>query len=177
MSKFRRIGRVMTGVLMLLGCLLIMFEPDAGYLIVAIIIAVTFVVTGIGTLIYYLTMGRYMVGGRWILFQGVIIFDLGIFMLSLTDIPPMYILFYLSGMHLFAGAISALRAVEAKKNMSPAWKAKLASGLTDIVIAALCMIFINSTDVAAYIYAVGLALSAISRIASAMRPAAIVYIQ
>ena len=177
MNSGQRIKNVILGVLIILGAVILIAFPNEGLLIVAGILCLSLFIYGIKTLIYYFTMARHMVGGRIMLYLGMIVLDLGMFALMLTDIPRIYIVLYLLIIYAFSGVIEILRALEVKKNNGPSWKFKLFSGLVNIVIAILCIVFIGHTDVIVFIYSLGLIYSAIVRIVTAFRKTAIVYIQ
>ena len=149
----------------------------SGGIITASILSLSLFVYGIKTLIYYITMTRHMVGGRIMLYLAVVVLDLGMFTMMLTNIPKMYIALYLVVVYAFSGAIDILRALEAKKYQAPSWRFSLISGIINVVIAILCIVFIGSTNMIVYLYSAGLIYSAIARIITAFRKTAIVYIQ
>ena len=132
-------------------------------------------VDGIRSLWFYFAMARNMVGGRLILFRGIIALDLGMFAFSLQEIPTIYILLYLLIIHLFAGIVDIMRAREAKK-MKGHWRLNLAFGIANILLALSCSLCFRDPMVLAYVYAAGLFYSACLRIAQAFRKTAIVYI-
>jgi len=177
MNSGQRIKNILIGLLMILGSIILIAFPEDGLLIVAGVLSLSLFIYGIKTLIYYLTMARHMVGGRIILYIAVIVLDFGMFTMMMTNIPKMYIALYLLAIYAFSGAIDILRALEAKKYQSSAWKLKLISGIINIVIAILCVVFIGSTNMIVYLYCAGLIYSAVVRIATAFRKTAIVYIQ
>ena len=111
------------------------------------------------------------------LYLAVVVLDLGMFTMMLTNIPKMYIALYLVVVYAFSGAIDILRALEAKKYQAPSWRLSLISGIISVVIAILCIVFIGSTNMIVYLYSAGLIYSAIVRIVTAFRKTAIVYIQ
>ena len=116
-----------------------------------------------------------MVGGRLILFQGIIALDLGMFAYTLQEIPPIYILLYLLIGHLFSGAVDVMRAMEARR-MESKWRLNLAYGIANILLAVDCFFCVHNPALLSYVYAAGLAYSACLRIAQAFRKTAIVYV-
>lgn len=177
MTGGRRVTDILVGVLtMLLGFALILF-PEYGLSIAAGILSIALIVYGVRMLIYYCSMARHMVGGRTMLYIAVIVLDLGVFMWTLTDIPKIYIVLYLTAVHAFSGAIDILRGLEAKKYKAPSWRLSTLSGAVNIIVAILCIVFLGSTDMIVYIYSAGLIYSAVTRIITAFRKTAIVYIQ
>ena len=177
MSSGQRIKNVLIGVLIILGAVILIAFPEEGIIITASILSLSLFVYGIKTLIYYITMTRHMVGGRIMLYLAVVVLDLGMFTMMLTNIPKMYIALYLVVVYAFSGAIDILRALEAKKYQAPSWRLSLTSGIISVVIAILCIVFIGSTNMIVYLYSAGLIYSAIARIVTAFRKTAIVYIQ
>lgn len=175
MTKLQRIRTVFEGLMMMLCAAVLILVPDSGYLIIALILSVILIVSGIRSLLFYFLMARNMVGGKLILFQGIIALDLGAFALSLQDIPPVYIVLYLLIVHLFSGVIGVLRAMEAKR-MEGRWKLSLAIGIANILLAFTCGFCLRSTTLLTYVYVIGLLYSACLHIAQAFRKSAIVYI-
>ena len=177
MSGGQRIKNVLIGILIILGAVILIAFPEEGIIITASILSLSLFVYGIKTLIYYITMTRHMVGGRIMLYLAVVVLDLGMFTMMLTNIPKMYIALYLVVVYAFSGAIDIMRALEAKKYQAPSWRLSLISGIISVVIAILCIVFIGSTNMIVYLYSAGLIYSAIARIITAFRKTAIVYIQ
>ncbi len=177
MSSGQRIKNILIGIAIILGALILIAFPEEGMIITASILSLSLFIYGIKTLIYYVTMARHMVGGRIMLYLAVVVLDLGMFTMMLTNIPKIYIVLYLVVVYAFAGVVSILRALEAKRYQAPMWKLSLISGIINVVIAILCIIFMRSTNMIVYLYCVGLIYSAIVRIVTAFRETAIVYIQ
>ena len=177
MSAGQRIRSFLLGLFTLLLSLLMILFPEDGFPTVALIISISLIIFGIRRLFYYFTMARHMVGGKSALYVGMIVLDLGIFAYTLDQLPKIYVVLYLLGIHAFAGAIEVLRSLEAKRVGAVSWRMKLVSGLINIVISVLCVIFLRSTNVIVYIYAAGLAWTSCARIFTAFRKTAIIYIQ
>ena len=177
MSSGQRIKNILIGIAIILGALILIAFPEDGIIITASILSLSLFIYGIKTLIYYVTMARHMVGGRIMLYLAVVVLDLGMFTMMLTNIPKIYIVLYLVVVYAFAGVVSILRALEAKRYQAPMWKLSLISGIINVVIAILCIIFMRSTNMIVYLYCAGLIYSAIVRIVTAFRETAIVYIQ
>lgn len=177
MSGGQRIKNVLIGILTIMGAVILIAFPEEGIIITASILSLSLFVYGIKTLIYYITMTRHMVGGRIMLYLAVVVLDLGMFTMMLTNIPKMYIALYLVVVYAFSGAIDIMRALEARKYQAPSWRFSLISGIINVVIAILCIVFIGSTNMIVYLYSAGLIYSAIVRIITAFRKTAIVYIQ
>lgn len=177
MSGGQRIKSILFGAVILLVAVILIAFPEEGLVITASIMSISLFIYGVKTLIYYFSMARHMVGGRIMLYLSIIVLDLGMFAMMMTNIPKIYIVLYLLVVYAFAGAIGILRALEAKKYQASSWKFSLISGIINLVIAILCIVFIGSTKMIVYFYCVGLIYSAIVRIVTAFRKTAIVYIQ
>jgi uncharacterized membrane protein HdeD (DUF308 family) len=121
-----------------------------------------------------------MVGGKSLLFRGIIMLDLAVFTISMVDDPRMYIIFYLLGIHAFSGVTGVLRALEARRYGAPSWRWTMVLGIGNFTIAVLAVVagfFLPDTKDLVYLYAGCLFYSACVQIASAFRKTAIVYIQ
>ena len=178
MGKMQRIRNVVTGILTIVMSLVMLLLPaEDAFLTAALILSFTLIVRGGWMLIYYFTMARNMVGGRSLLYIGIIITDLGIFTLSLTEIPHFYLMMYLFATHAFGGVIDILRSLEAKRLDSPSWKLNLSKGIVNTAVALLSVVFLRRIGVLVYLYCAGLIYSAVVRIISAFRKTEIVYVQ
>ena len=180
MTNMQRVKKVLAGLLMLVCCAALASDPDFGFYFVALILSISLLLYALRSLIYYFTMARHMVGGKSILFRGIIVLDLAVFTLSMVDDPKLYIILYLLGIHAFSGLMGILRALEARRYQSPAWRRSMLSGAVNLVIAVLAVIaglFLPDTHDLVYLYAACLFYSACVQIASAFRKTAIVYIQ
>ena len=176
MTRFKKIVDIVTSLLMIIFGVLLIVSPNDAYVWVAFALSLTFALAGLRNLVYYFTMARYMVNGRLILFKGVILLDFGLVSASLIDVPKIYLVLYLVVIHAFSGMVEILRAKEAKSYGS-SWKLKLSHGIVNMLLALCCMVFIKMTNLAIYIYAVGLIYSALITIISAFRKTTLVYIQ
>ena len=177
MSAGERVGRIITGVLMIVGAFLIIYLGDNGYLVIAAILGLSLIVSGIGMLINYFKLSRFMVGGRRYLYMGLFILDLGLFASSLNNVPKIYIVLYLVIIRVITGAVNIIRAFEEKKYGSGAWKLTLAIGIANALAGLACLFFIRQMWLVIIIYSGGLIYTAVLRIISAFRPTAIVFIQ
>lgn len=178
MTKLQRIRNVLIGLLMIACSLLLAVDRTADALkFIVFLLTAGLLLYGIRLLVYYFSMARHMVGGRSMLYRAVIILDFAVFSGTLSDIPPIYLILYLAGIELFAGAIDILRAMEARRFEAPSWKLSFAFGVINILMAAACIVFIRTPQIAVWVYAAGLFISAVGRISQALRKQAIVYIQ
>ena len=112
MSRIQRIQSIGTGLFMLIAVLIICFMSTNGPELILIILAVSLILQGLRSLVYYFSMSRFMVGGATSLLIGVFFVDLGIFSLSLTDDSKVLILLYLAGWNAISGVRAILRARE-----------------------------------------------------------------
>lgn len=180
MGKLKRFGWILWGLLTLLFSVLLILYPNEGYIIAVAILGLTATISGIRQLFYYFTMARHMVGGKSVLFTGIILMDLGVFTSTLTDVPKIYLSLYLLGLYAFSGGIDIMRALEARRFESPSWRFSLVSGIINIVLAVLALIagvFLRSQNLLVYIFCLGMIYSSCARIVTAFRKTAVVYIQ
>lgn len=176
MTKLQRIKEITAAIIQLFLGIIVIAYPDEGYELVILLLSVWFLIIGFGTLIYYFQMACFMVGGRSILFYSIIMLDFGILTQSLTDVPHYYVLMYLILLHAFNGLTELLRVLEARRYGSKSWKLKFAHGMINILIAALCIIFIKRYQIAVIVYGLGLIYSAVMRTISACRRTTLIYI-
>lgn len=175
MSLAQRIRSVLAGLVMMVGAFVLVSYPEEGFALVVAVLCLMLLGAGIRWVVYYFTMGRHMVDGKWSLYVGAFLFDLGFLTGSLTDVPKSYVMLYLVAGHLFTGLVSVLGALEAKRYESP-WKLKMTHGVVNIVVSVVCLVLIRSLRAVVYLYSAGLVYSACMRIATALRRTSIVYI-
>ena len=156
--------------------ILLILIPDIAFPMIVGVLALTLVLYALRSIIFYFSMGRHMVGGTRLLIRGVIMLDLGLFAYSLYDVPRIYIVLYLLFIHLFAGVVDVLGALDAKKLEAGSWKLKMATGVINIVVGILCLVFIRSVTMLDYIYCSGLIITALSNIISAFKRTAVLYV-
>jgi len=155
--------------MIVIALIFIVAPSDEAYVFVIAVLTLGLVIKGIKDIFFYFTMARHMVGGKMILFQGVIVLDFALLTGSLSDVPKIYILFYLVVIHAFSGVVEILRAMEARRTVSGPWKMKFTHGLVDFLLAFSCFIYIRQTHTALIIYSIGLLYSAVMRIANSLR--------
>ena len=176
MTTFQRIRACFAGLIALCFAIVAMIYPDKGFILIMAGLGISLFLSGVRMVIYYFSMARHMVGGRYMLYLGLIVLDFGMFTLALSDIPRIYIVTYLLGCNVFAGAIEIMRALESKR-LNCSWKLNMSRGITDLLIAVTCCVFVSSTRVLVYLYCLGLIYVSCIRIINAFRRTAIVYIQ
>lgn len=176
MSKLRRIMTFLGGLITLLTGVIIIVFPDLGYYLILAILTFSLLISGLGKIIYYFRMAIFMVGGKRILYEGVILFDIGFLGLTLNDVPIIYIIIYLMIIHVISGIIDILQSFESKKLGSRHWRLKTALGIMNILIAIACIALIRIPNTAVIIYGLGLIITAFIRIANSVRRTAFVYV-
>ncbi len=177
MTKIQKIKEAALGLILLAAAMIMMTDPSRGYDLIIMLICIYLTLCGLGRLIYFFQMARFMVGGRMTLYTGIIMFDFGILTKTLTDVPHYYVLVYLISIHAFSGLVEILRVLEARRCGSRSWRLKLAHGIINILMAAACIMFIRNLRVAVIIYSLGLIYSGVMRIISACRRTVLIYIQ
>lgn len=177
MTKLQKIRTSLWGVMMIATAIVMAKYPHYAYGYVIIFMALGFLISGIATLAYYFTMARYMVGGKLILYRGVVLFDFALVTAALADVPRIYVIIYLAVIHLFSGLVEILRSNEARGNGGKSWKLKLAHGLVNMIVAIGCLVYARRTNTAVYMYCIGIFYSGIIRIIQAFRRTTFVYIR
>ena len=177
MSKTERILKILAGLLQLAAALIIIEMPENGLLLILLILSLMFAFSGIKDIVRYFTMTRYMVGGRQILFRGVIMLNFGIFSISLAAASGLYIALYLIGVYAFDGVVDILRAREAKSLQSGHWRLRMTEGMIKILLGIGCVVYMSSEKMLSVFFTVSLVYSALSRIASAFRRTSFIYVQ
>ena len=128
MTSMQRAKKILAGLIMLLCSGGMFYDPENGLYIVALLLSGSLIAYGIRCLSLYIFMARHMVGGKAILYRGIIILDLGVFTLSMVDNPKFYVIFYLLGIHAFAGVLDIMRTLEARRYGAPSWRRSLLDG-------------------------------------------------
>ena len=176
MSRVKRIENIITGLVLIFCAVFLIRKPEHGYDMVLVLLSVSFAVYGLKQLIYYFMMARYMVGGKVSFYQGIILFDFGLFTFNLASIPEIYILLYLIAVNFVSGIIDIAGAIDKMKSGATNWKLGLAEGIISVLAVVFCVIFRHNHNMMVYIYCAGIIQSALLKIVSAFRKTAIVYI-
>ncbi len=177
MTKYQRAESFIVGMIMLLSGAVMLYFPEEGFYCIAAILGVSLVLKGVQSLVYYFAMARFMVGGKAILFTGVMILDFGIFTFSMVDEPKIYILVYLIAFHGFSAVVNLLKGVREKYSHTGSWKIDLSQGTGNLLIILVCFLFRQSQALLVFLYCGGLFYSGTLRILSALRKNDIVFIQ
>ena len=180
MTRTKRLINILQGLIMIVLAGYLLIFPTTSLPLVLGLIGLGMTINGIRTLMYYFSMAKHMVGGKTVLYRGIIFLDIGILTSSLADAPGRSLIIYISAVCIFTGFVAILRAREEKSWGSRRWIGKLIYGSIYILIAGAvlyCGFAWDMPEVAVDAYALGLVWSAAGKIASAFRRTAIVYIQ
>ena len=79
MTNLQRARELLGGLLMLAGGIAVVCQPEIGVMFIVLIVVVTTILKGVGSLLYYVSMARHMVGGKLQLYKGIILLDVGMF--------------------------------------------------------------------------------------------------
>ncbi len=177
MGRSKKITNIIIAIFMLIAGILLMIFPRYGYSLVMLLLVISLLFYSFRHLFYYFTMARYKVDGISVFYKGLIVLDAGIFALYLGNVPRAYGVFYLIICMLVSGAIDMLQSSQARKLESGHWKYQMFYGLVKVAVAILCFFFLNSARALAYMYGLGLIHSALSRLITALRRTAMVYVK
>ena len=170
MSRRQRINNILTGLLFVLVALILLVDTqEEDYQVVLFVISVVLLVKGIKMLGYYFSMARSMVGGQMILYEGIILTDLGAFLTLFAQMPRFYALLLIAAVSAFNGIISVMRAMEKKRIGTAHWRLKLSQGIVDIASAAVFLIFNYSGEMIAEVFAVNIMYGGFVHFANAFR--------
>ena len=175
MTKFTRIRNLIIGLIMIAIAVTLLLEPASGPVVILLILGIGLVGSGIGTLIFYFTMARHMVGGKKMFYRGILILDLGALLLAGYQGSEQLVLLYLLGVVAISGGIDIIRALESRKAGAP-WKFRLVGGLVSIAILLVGLACMSNPHTVVYIFCFGLLYLGVARIISVFRKTAVVYI-
>ena len=107
-----RIGRILNVIaaLFMIAVAVLMFYLDAihGLRLVLLVIQAGMTLRGLRAIVYYLSMARHMVGGKNVLFRGMVFLDLGVFAGMIFAHPAVYIIIYILSRYIFTFFYSRL---------------------------------------------------------------------
>ena len=180
MNLRQRIQNFAFAALMILGVILMLNWPEYGVLAAGMVFSIILTVTGIRFLVYYFTMARFAVGGKIMLFIGMIVLDAGLLITSIVLANGMVLLYFLQFIYGIYGVLDIVQGIQAKRNGAPMWKYTMINGainITIVVFAFICLNITRSEAMLLYILCAGMLYMAANRIISAFRKTAVVYIQ
>ncbi len=177
MGRARRMVYFISGCLMAAMCFVMVSDPRNGYRYVLLMLELTLILYGIRQLFYFFTMARFMTGGLLVFYKGLFFLDAGIFTFNLDDEPRIYAVIYLLAGLALSGLIDILQANWARRLKAGHWKYQMFYGIGKLAITGWSLFFLQSVRTLTYIFAAGLLHSAVSRIVTAFRRTAIVYVE
>lgn len=180
MTKLQILQNSFIGLIMILIGAGMLYKPQSWLGFAVRLLSVMLIVGGLRYLVYYIDIARSMVGGRSVLYRGILMLDAGALTLSMTSRSMFYLILYLAGAHMFAGVVELMRALEQRRVGSPAWRFRAAVGSANVALAVAVVaggFAFHSETIVVYVYGAGLIYSGLLRIISAFRKTAIVYIR
>lgn len=177
MSKVRRVLTIIASLIAIEGSIALMTIPDIAYEVLALGVGMMLVYYGVRYIIYYITNAQHMVGGKWFMLIGIIMFDMGTFAIAIFDRAQVITIVYIIITHFVVTVLGAIRTVGDRKDNNPRWKISLAQTIAGFIQITLSVIFINHSMIPLYLYCIYAIYSAILMIISAFKKTAIVYVQ
>ena len=177
MSKIRRVLTILASLIAIEGSVAIMMMPEIAYKVLALGIGMTLVYYGVRYIIYYITNAQHMVGGKWFMLIGIIMFDMGAFATAIFDRAQVITMIYIIATHFVVTVLGAVRTVGDRKDNNPRWKISLAQCIAGFIQVTLSLIFINHSMIPLYLYCIYAIYTSILMIISAFKKTAIVYVQ
>lgn len=180
MTKIQRLKTLIIGFITLVFGVLLFEYPDRGLEAISMVTSISLTVMGINKLIFYFRMARHMVGGINSLIIGLILTDLGIYAITLKNLPPSYITIYLLAIHGFTGVIDIKGATDAIINGGGSWRIRFFTGIINLAMAVTAFIYgmvYHDLRTVVFIYATGICYTGIMRMLDAFRRTAVAYIQ
>lgn len=177
MINAKKFGSIIFAILLIGVALVILLVPNIGYKIAGGVLGAGIVLLGVKKIIYYITMAKNMIGGKRILFNGIILFDFGLLALLLIGESQGLMMIYFIVLYLLYGLIDILRFIEIRKQKSFGWQTKLIKGIFCISVAVVCLIFNSSADLVVLLFAIGLIGIAIEKIINAFTKSQIIFIK
>ena len=175
MRKLTRFKNLIIGIVMIVFALVLLIWPQFGTPMIMLVAGIGLLIYGLYSLIFYFTMATHMVGGKSIFYRGILLLDLGVFMLSAYKGSERLIFLYLMVLLAATGLIDLVRALEFRKE-GASWKLRALSGIVCIAILILGFIYRKGPRTMVYIFCLGILVSAANRIASVFRKTAVLYI-
>ena len=166
MSTLQRIEYSLAGLVRILFGIFMIYKPFESYVPIARILVAGLVLLGLRNLLYYVLMARHMVGGKMILFIGMLFMDFGIFSYSLVERPKLFLISYL-----------IVKAVVEKRNLTPTWRRDCMQGILHLLIMAAAIRYFSSIRRLVILFCAGIIYSGTIHITAALRSTAVVYIQ
>ncbi len=181
MSISGRISTFIRGFFLILAAIIVFINPvlegiSVGKITISLAVSIFILFHAIKNLIYYFTMARLMVGGKTILYRGILFLDLGLFTLIIFAMPDLYLKIIMGSFALFYGVIVILRANEQKKHESN-YIFKLVEGIIYLVASIFVFVSIALTSLTFIIFGVVFALYGIIAIYKTFKRSSVTFIQ
>ena len=175
MRKLTRFKNLIIGVIMIVFALLLLIWPDYGTPAIMLVVGLALLIYGIYCLVFFGTRAVHMVGGKRIFYRGILLLDLGVFMLAAYKGSERLVFWYLMLLLAATGSIDLIRALDFRKAGAP-WKVRAIVGAACIIVLFVALIYRKNPQTLVYIFCIALTISAISKIASVFRKTAVIYI-
>ena len=177
MTKVRRVFKIIGAVMLIHIALFLMLIPQIALQLIAVMFSVILIFYGLKFILFYITHASHMVGGKWFLLFGLLLFDVGVFASLMQNQSKLLTIAYIAGAHLVGAILRLIRAVGNKKDNNPGWIIDCMQSIGNFIQVAVCIIFSQYVVVPVFIYCSGLIYSAILQIIQACKRTAIVYVQ
>lgn len=176
MTKLQKLANIIVSILTFgFGILLLINPSEESLLVVLVALAIALIAYGIHVLFDYITLSRHMVGGKVLLYLGLITADIGVFALSIYSASKTVLLLYLLGCYAVTGVMSIAKAIESRLYESP-WKLMLSQGIVSIAIFIACIRNMGNPTALLHFFSAGLFYSATMRLVNAFKSTEIIYI-
>ena len=175
MRKLTRVKNLIIAFIMIVFAIILLEAPEFGPVLIILIAGFGLIASGIGTLIFYITMASHMVGGKKTFYSSIITMSLGVFMLAGYAGATDLVLLYLMGLFAISGGIGLIRALESKKE-GALWIHRLIGAIFNFAVFIIGFLFTDNPHTMVYLFCIDLIYSAVSRIISSFRKTAIIYI-
>ena len=175
MSRLRRIVSLLIGIIYAIFGVLMLTYPQVGNILAIFALLAGLVIVGVKNLVYYIRLARFKTGGITVFFKALFFIDLGVFTLTVNNVPREFIMLYVIIYILVSGVIAILRAGEMRK-AGASWKFKMTMGIIQAGMGVVCMFVSNSYELMSLIVGITLLFSAGERLVNAFRRSAIMYV-
>lgn len=174
MTNGAQLRGIFVGLLMIIcGAAVILFDGAEQW--IPIVLGCMLCWRGISTLFSYFSVLRRTVASERVMWIGIIIFDLGVLALVTYDRPTFVIVTYLVVTHVVEGGINFARGILSRAD-DPRWRESVLMGLLRLCIAISCIVFMHDYAMLDIIWGLGFMVEGIMRIASSLRPTAVLFV-
>lgn len=176
MSRLGRVGNVLLGLLSIMIAATMVFALPTQDALVAmcVLVALTLALYGLRTLWLYVTMARHMVGGKALLYVGVLALDAAAVVMVIMS-NQLLAGVYLSITFFVSGALRLMRVKDAKQYGTP-WRRHAVQAVGYLLLGVACLVLSQDAELLVLVYCIGLVYGAVARIYNALRPQAVAYI-